>query len=207
MKTIYFVRHGESDANVGERFSDDETVSLTQRGRSQAEALAKRCAKLPIDAIISSTMPRASETAAIISEAIGMPFELSAEFTERPLPISMHGRLRTDEAARRILEGWGKKTTEEGDEFERLKDRAGRALTLLADRPESHILVVSHGFFMRMVLARVIFGEEFTSDELGHILRAIPSTEKSHISVFRYHEDGREDPWKLWVWNDHAHLG
>ncbi len=207
MKTIYFVRHGESDANVGERFADDETVSLTKRGRSQAEAVALRCAKLSLEAIISSTMRRASETAAIISEAIGMPFELSSEFIERPIPSSVHGRLRTDKEALRILEEWSKKTMGQGGEFAELKERAGRALALLAARSESRILVVSHGFFMRTVLARVIFGDSLTPKELGSIMRAIPTTEKTHISVFRYHEDGREDPWKLWVWNDHAHLG
>jgi broad specificity phosphatase PhoE len=92
-------------------------------------------------------------------------------------------------------------------EFSEVKDRASRALDLLEKRPESRILVVTHGYFMRTLLAYVLFGKSFTAEELGHIVKAIPNTEKSHISVFRYYEDGRENPWKLWVWNDHAHLG
>lgn len=96
MKTIYFVRHGESVANVGERFADDETASLTERGRGQAKAVAKRCAKLRIDAMIASPIQRTRETAIIISERIDKSIEFSEEFIERPIPISVRGHLRKD---------------------------------------------------------------------------------------------------------------
>jgi broad specificity phosphatase PhoE len=119
----------------------------------------------------------------------------------------VHGHLRKDEVVLRTMDEWGQGILKGGGEFEALKERTGRALTYLEERPESHILVVTHGFFMRALLARVIFGDSFTPEELGHITHAIPTTEKTHITVFHYHEDGRKDPWKLWVWNDHAHLG
>jgi len=54
---LHLVRHGHYDA---------EPERLTALGRSQADLLAQRLARYPIDAVISSTMPRAKETAARI---------------------------------------------------------------------------------------------------------------------------------------------
>jgi ribonuclease H / adenosylcobalamin/alpha-ribazole phosphatase len=207
MKTLYFVRHGESESNVGERFTDDETAPLTERGKRQAEALAERCMKLPIEAIIASPLQRTRETVEAISKRVSAPVEFSREFVERPIPASLHGLVRTDPEARRIRNEWEKGIFVDGNEFSEVKERAARALSLLEQRPESNMLIVTHGYFMRTILAYVLFGPSFTSSELGHIVKAIPNTEKSHISVFRYYEDGRDSPWKLWVWNDHAHLG
>lgn len=207
MKTFYFVRHGESESNVGERYADDETAPLTERGRAQATALADRCTKLPIEAIFASPLERTRETATKISEKINIPIEFSRELVERPIPVELHGRLRKDEDTRKIMDEWENGILVDEQEFNDVKERAGRALALLEKRPESHVLVVTHGYFMRTILAHVIFGSSFTVTELGHIVCAIPNTEKSHLSVFRYYEDGRKNPWKLWVWNDHAHLG
>jgi len=70
MKRIYFVRHGESESNAGGIRSGPDTP-LTQRGYEQAEQIARRCANLPVEVLISSSMLRAQETAKIISEKIG----------------------------------------------------------------------------------------------------------------------------------------
>ncbi len=207
MKTFYFVRHGESESNVGEKFVDDEMAELTEKGRGQADALARRCQRLRIDAILASPLLRTKETAETISRSINIPVEYSRDFVERPVPSVLHGRLRKDEEASRILKEWEEGILMDTEEFSGVKERAARALACLESRPEDHVLVVTHGYFMRTILAHVIFGPSFNAHELGRIVRAIPNTEKSHISVFRYYEDGRENPWKLWVWNDHAHLG
>src|SRR4051812_32723762 len=106
MKTIYFVRHGESESNVGERYADDETAPLTEKGRSQAEALAERCAKLPIEAILASPLERTRETATKISDQIEIPIEFSRELVERPIPTELHGRLRKDADTRKIMDEW-----------------------------------------------------------------------------------------------------
>jgi len=62
--TLYFVRHGETDYNrnsiVQGRGVD---APLNERGRRQAEALARRFAAVPLDAIYASPLRRALETA------------------------------------------------------------------------------------------------------------------------------------------------
>jgi broad specificity phosphatase PhoE len=71
---IYFVRHGESEANVKAVFAGQkENSPLTEKGREQALATAKEIKKeeLKINRIISSPLKRSFETAKIIAEEIG----------------------------------------------------------------------------------------------------------------------------------------
>jgi len=60
---ILLVRHGDPDY---------ATDSLTEAGRAEAKALARRLAKHGVDRLFSSSMGRARETAAHIGEAVGL---------------------------------------------------------------------------------------------------------------------------------------
>ena len=71
---IYFIRHGESEANVKKVFAGQKNNSLlTNKGREQAKATAEEMVKkeLKIDKIYSSPLRRAYETAEIIAEELG----------------------------------------------------------------------------------------------------------------------------------------
>lgn len=207
MKTIYLIRHGESEINVGSTFMDDDPPPLTAKGVEQADAVAERCARLTIDTIIASTMVRAQQTAEIIGKRIGKPVELSGEFVERRKPSSLTGRSKNDVAGMAALEMLEETYRTDTPEFRAIRERAGRALSLLENRPGRNILVVTHGFFMRTLFAYILFDMKLTPDEFGKVTRAIPSTANTHISVFRFDKTDSEAPWRIWVWNDHAHLG
>jgi broad specificity phosphatase PhoE len=71
-KTIYFVRHGESQANLDGVYAGWADSPLTDRGRAQAHAGAKEASRLGIEKIISSDLHRAFETACIIADTIGV---------------------------------------------------------------------------------------------------------------------------------------
>ena len=72
MKTVYFVRHGESEANTGEApVFQGPTSLLTEKGKEQARFIAKRVSKLSFDAIISSPAVRTIATADAIREEVG----------------------------------------------------------------------------------------------------------------------------------------
>ena len=78
---LYVLRHGVAeDAAPG---GDDRVRRLTPRGRERMRAGAAgiRTLKLDLDVILTSPLPRAAETAALVSEACGgrpQPQELSA---------------------------------------------------------------------------------------------------------------------------------
>jgi uncharacterized phosphatase len=89
MKTIYFVRHGESEANAaGIAAGGGMDVGLTDDGRYQAKKVGQDLKKKKVDLIVSSPMKRAVESANIIAQEIGYdPAKIvtNALFTERHL--------------------------------------------------------------------------------------------------------------------------
>jgi broad specificity phosphatase PhoE len=72
MKTIYFVRHGESEANIQNVYSGWNDVALTGNGRAEAEMAAGNLDGKGIKKIIASDLSRARDTAEIIADHLGI---------------------------------------------------------------------------------------------------------------------------------------
>jgi broad specificity phosphatase PhoE len=73
---IYFVRHGESEANVAGVFAGQKDDSpLTTKGRRDARSVANEINEqnIQFDEIVSSPLKRASQTAKIIANSINFP--------------------------------------------------------------------------------------------------------------------------------------
>jgi broad specificity phosphatase PhoE len=68
---IVLVRHGETEWNVVERFRGRVDVPLNETGRAQAQAVARRLRAWPVEAVYSSPLSRALDTAQPIAEACG----------------------------------------------------------------------------------------------------------------------------------------
>ncbi len=73
MTRLVLVRHGETDWNVEGRYQGQADPPLNARGRAQARSVAPKVAALHPEAIYSSPLKRAWETAMAISEATGLP--------------------------------------------------------------------------------------------------------------------------------------
>ncbi|MEK7144410.1 MAG: histidine phosphatase family protein [Patescibacteria group bacterium] len=211
MKTIYFIRHGESEGNTGP-VRQDGFSSLSDRGREQAAFMAERCSKFPIDILVASTMTRAQQTATIIGEKIGKEVVSSEFFTERRRPSAQTGKPKEDPEAliidKEIWNNFGTAGYRHSDEenFEDLRDRAQQALQFLANRSEENIAVVTHGFFMRIVVAYVVFKERLTGKECELFMRTF-HMENTGLTIIKYVGPDKEPPWWVWTWNDHTHLG
>lgn len=66
---LLLARHGETVWNTEGRYQGQTDIPLSQRGRLQAQALARRLAAEPLDAIYASDLQRAAETARMIAAA------------------------------------------------------------------------------------------------------------------------------------------
>lgn len=67
---IYFIRHGQTDYNVQQRFQSQLDIPLNRTGRQQAEKLRQYLLsnQIQLQPIISSPLSRATETAEIIAK-------------------------------------------------------------------------------------------------------------------------------------------
>ena len=80
---LYFVRHGESEANLLHVIANrGHRYGLTARGQQQAVALVHQLRQVPVSGLFTSPLRRAVETATILSHAWGRPFHLTEALRE-----------------------------------------------------------------------------------------------------------------------------
>lgn len=72
MGEIYVARHGESTWNAEHRWTGHGDPPLSEVGRAQAREAAEILRSHRFDAVCSSTLVRAVETATIIASALGL---------------------------------------------------------------------------------------------------------------------------------------
>lgn len=80
---LYFVRHGESEANILHVISNRGWKhGLTEKGSEQSRQLAQKLATAGISKIYTSPLRRAVETAQILALALGAPIEVTQALAE-----------------------------------------------------------------------------------------------------------------------------
>ena len=85
---LIFIRHGLSSFNKEGRIQGRNDLSkLTKEGQLQAEAAGKTISSIPIDAIYSSPLQRASETTKIIIKQ--HQSDLQATYTDELLEVDL----------------------------------------------------------------------------------------------------------------------
>ena len=141
---IALVRHGQTDWNKTLRMQGTSDIPLNEVGRGQALEAAILLADEPWDAIVSSPLSRAAVTADVIAERLDMEVvERDAALVERAYG-EVEG-LTKAQATERFGTDWP------GEEsFEALQARAVAAVDAVATRhPVSHLVIVTHGTFIR----------------------------------------------------------
>lgn len=211
-KVVYFVRHGQSDDNVAPVFQSPNSP-LSAKGREQAERIAERVSNISFEALIASPFRRAKETAEAIARLTNKISEFSDLFVERIKPAGINGKPYNDPEADTLWREWVKSLytpgmrVADGENFDDLLMRADKALALLQERPEQSIVVVTHGYFLRAIVARVLLGNLFSGGTFRNFQKVV-EMENTGLTVLRYHAAFEEEAcWRLWVYNDHAHLG
>ena len=96
---LYFIRHGESTHNAEGRIQGHSDAPLSSLGRQQSEAAAKALASIAFDAIYSSPLRRALETAQIIAAPHGLPVLTDPRLMELNVGV-FQDRLRSELAER-----------------------------------------------------------------------------------------------------------
>jgi len=167
---LLFVRHGSSVLNAGDpadprdMFRGWSLVPLSDFGRKTVAQTADWFRQIPLQGIVSSDLPRAAETANMISQSTGVPVTLDQRL--RPLNVGqLTGQVITPEL-KKILEGAHHNKDMPipgGETYNNFIQRyAGILPELLQASQQGNIAVVTHHRNL-LAIPHIFFGQEAKS--------------------------------------------
>jgi probable phosphoglycerate mutase len=196
---LIVVRHGQTEWNVRGRVQGSHDSPLTERGVRQAKAVGEALAFEAIDAVYSSDLGRAQQTAEIIAAHVGCEMRLEPALRERRFGVfegltwaEIAERHPDDfaayEANRDHAPPGGETSSERHERVVSCVER------LVAAHRGQRILVVSHGGTLKCLFKHTV---------------GLPHEEPRRFSVFNAALNRfsiTDGEWKLEVWGDTHHL-
>jgi uncharacterized phosphatase len=179
--TFAFIRHGQTDWNRDERLQGSSDIPLNDLGRRQAAEAVNELAGTRWDAIVSSPLSRARETAEIVAAGLGI--ELGPSYTDL---IERHYGDGEGATAEVIAEKWPDHNYPGLEPLESVVARATRALyEIEATYGGKNVIIVCHGTLIRYTL--------------GHLAeRQFDAIRNGSVATFEF-VDGR---WRVLTVND-----
>jgi broad specificity phosphatase PhoE len=161
--TLTFARHGESEANLGQVFSNrDLPHRLTPKGVEHAIQLADLFRAHGIEELWSSPVPRAVETAAIVSQRLDLPYQVTDALREFDVgrfegTDSQEGWDEYASVMRLWLAGDFEARVGGGESLAEIVLRLRRFLDRFTREPASRCVgLIGHGGLYRMALPHVL---------------------------------------------------
>ncbi len=201
---LLLTRHGETDWNLIRRYQGQSDIPLNQTGIRQAEQLAKRLASEKIDAIYSSDLSRAVETAKIIQNAQERKTTevVTTDMRWRELSFGKWEGLNHEE----IEAQWHDEAAKWFADMVNLSPPGGESLLQLANRvqfaldelkskhKDQTVLVVTHSGAIQALLCYIL-GMDLKRYWQFRVLQA-------SLTILQFHEDNAA----LKLFNDTSHL-
>ena len=155
-RLVTLVRHGQTECSARLAYSGRLDIPLTETGRQQALRAAQQLAGADIDAVVTSPLTRARDTAQAIADATGVALRVDERLTEVDYgAFEGLDRAAAREQVGQAFEDW------RADPFgapvpgmEPLADALGRARAATADAlaAHQHPVIVGHQGILRIVL-------------------------------------------------------
>lgn len=201
MTTIYLIRHAEAEGNLYRRIHGWYDGRLTAMGTKQTAALEKRFENVHIDAVYSSDLTRAKDTARSIYVPKALPLHEREELREVGMGVwedKCWGYVAQYEPQQlSYLNFEPEKWSVEGCEpYADSLERMERALFAVAGENEGKtVAVFSHGSIIRILLAKLL---GWSSGEIKKVLYC------DNTAVAKILADGGR--MELEYYNDNSHL-
>lgn len=198
---LLLVRHGQTELSVERRYSGRGNPPLTELGERQAAAVAARLRKAGgIDAVVSSPLSRARQTADAIGTATGAPVTELPELTETDFGewegLTFREAMARDPDLHRAWLSDPAVPTPGGESFDQVHSRVAGALDqIVSSFAGRTVAVVSHVTPIKTLL------------RIG--LAAGPSVlfklhlDLASLSIVEFYPDGHTS---VRLFNDTAHL-
>ena len=201
MMRLLLVRHGESNHNVEHFIAQAACTGLTERGRQQAEQVAQRLKAEHGDGevLLSTSVQRAQETAAIIGRYLDQPVQVNDGMSE-VMPGDADGMTQAQYEQRfgafQFAAQPDRPFAPNGESWNQFVDRVQTTLdTFQQTYDGQHVIAVTHGGFI-VVSFLLLFQSPFFSE------RAFLNPANTSITEWQV-VDGR---WQLERYNDTSHL-
>jgi broad specificity phosphatase PhoE len=200
MVHIILIRHGETDWNTQQVFRGRADVALNKVGLAQAEAVGISLHDRAINALYSSPLNRALDTAHMLAK--GRNFEVEREESFIDIDFGVWQGLSHQEVKERFkdlyttwLRAPHKVTFPDGESLEEVKFRSQRALAkIVENNPGRTVAIVSHRVVNKVLLCSI------TGLALSHFWYIRQDT--CAVNSFEY-KDGN---YFLTLLNDTCHL-
>lgn len=177
---IYLIRHGRQNSRLC-----NVDVELSKEGREQAELAGQRLRTYGIEAVYSSHLLRAKETADIINQYLDKPRYIDERWQEADFG-GMTG-LSDEEMKQKYSDFLAKRATmtedipypDGGENCRMVYERAYSALKDLTKLPYKNVCVVTHGGVLRALLTGLAgaeyakwltFGRQIENCSITHIM-------------------------------------
>lgn len=149
---LLLARHGETDWNRVGRWQGHADPPLNEEGRRQAAVLAEQLAADGVEAVYSSDLRRAAETAAVVAQRLGLP--VVEDPALREIDVGSWSGLTRAEVEERFPDGHARwlrgEIGHDGETREQLAARVVPAIErIAAAHPGQTVLVVTHGGVIR----------------------------------------------------------
>lgn len=169
---LYFVRHGESEANVHRIVSNRGFQhGLTKKGFAQAQALAEQLKAVPVDLIFSSPLKRAVQTAEILGRDHNLDYTVTDTLREFDCGV-MEGKSDAESWVRfdTLIDDWllhqqWHRRFEGGESFEDIRQRFVPFINNLTAQyadTDKIIVLAGHGGTYRLMLPLVLENVDLT---------------------------------------------
>jgi probable phosphoglycerate mutase len=159
---VWLVRHGETTWNAEGRWQGQTDVPLSDLGRDQARKLAARLEGTRFDAVISSDLERALETARTVAAGLEGSPEVLSDPRWREINVGALSGLTPAEAE---AKGLGHRVRPFDDRFPDGESRADMAMRtshtltdLARERVGERVIVFAHGGTIKSAFG-VLFGD------------------------------------------------
>ncbi|HKY85006.1 MAG TPA: histidine phosphatase family protein [Anaerolineales bacterium] len=162
MIRLVLIRHGETDWNREGRWQGQTDVPLNATGRRQAQGAAEAMRAAPPEAIYTSDLARARQTAEAVAEATGAPLLLDPRLREIDLGAwegMLADDIRSHDGARvdLFLHDPHARAGLRGETVAEVFQRVTSALDeILSRHPGCRVAVVSHGLALAALKTRIL---------------------------------------------------
>ena len=200
---ICFIRHGETDWNVDKRIQGQIDIPLNETGRAQALAMAFNAAHHNFDAIYSSDLMRARDTANMLAERRGLDIKILPQLRERHFGIfqgltAAEGKVSQPAAHARYIARDPDYDFVTGESMHNLAKRVEAAVQEMTQHHAGQtIAAVTHGGVLD-ILYRKATGKPLQAPRDFNIPNCA-------LNWFRFDGHG-PDGWHLEAWDDHHYL-